>query len=77
MSKRESNLRQQNKMHKHQDLLMQQIEEQKQIPKKAPHCAKIGMSLAEQELLINKKLLEDIDREAAFPGPANTIKKAF
>jgi hypothetical protein len=64
-------------MHKHLDQLMLQIEEQKQIPKKAPHCAKIGMSLAEQELLINKKLLEDIDREAEFPGQANSIKKAF
>ena len=39
---------------------MKQIEEQKHIPKKAPHVAKIGMSsLADQELLINRRLIED------------------
>lgn len=56
---------------------MRQIEEQKQIPKKAPHVAKIGMSLAEHEALINKKLIEDVEADSPLPGPSNTIKRPF
>jgi hypothetical protein len=56
---------------------MKQIEEQKQIPKKAPHVAKIGMSLAEHEALINKKLIEDVEADAPLPGPPATIKRPF
>jgi hypothetical protein len=66
-----------NKMHQHLDGLMKQIEDTKNIPKKAPHVAKIGISLAEHELLINKKLIDDVDGEKAFPGSPNTIKRPF
>lgn len=56
---------------------MRQIEEQKTIPKKAPHVAKIGMSLAEHEALINKKLIEDVEADAPLPGAPATIKRPF
>ena len=56
---------------------MKQIEEQKNIPKKAPHIAKIGMNLDEQELLINKKLIEDVETDAPLPGQRATIKRPF
>ena len=46
--KREHKITHQTKMNQHLDGLMRQIEEQKHIPKKAPHVAKIGMpSLAD------------------------------
>lgn len=76
-SKREQKVTHMNKMHQHLDGLMKQIEETKSIPKKAPHVAKIGISLAEHELLINKKLIEDVDGDKAFPGSPNTIKRPF
>jgi hypothetical protein len=48
-SKGEHKLTYQSKMHEHLGGLMKQIEEHKQIPKKAPHVAKIGMpGLADQ-----------------------------
>jgi hypothetical protein len=56
---------------------MRQIEEQKQIPKKAPHVAKIGLQLAEHEALINKKLIEDVEADQPLAGPPATIKRPF
>ena len=76
-SRRESKIHQQNKMGAHLDGLMRQIEEQKAIPKNAPHVAKIGMSVEKQELLLNKKLIEDVEADAPLPGPKATIKRPF
>ena len=78
-SKREHKITHQTKMNQHLDGLMRQIEEQKHIPKKAPHVAKIGMpSLADQELLINRRLIEDAQGEAsASPDKVPTIKRPF
>lgn len=76
-TKRENKMNYQNKMNQHLDGLMKQIEEQKSIPKKAPHVAKIGTAVEEQELLINKKLIEDVEADAPLPGQRATIKRPF
>ena len=58
---------------------MRQIEDQKHIPKKAPHVAKICMpSLAYKGLLINRRLIEDAQGESsAYPEKVPTIKRSF
>jgi hypothetical protein len=64
-------------MHNHLDGLLKQIEDGKGVSKKAPHVAKIGLSIAEHELLINKKLIEDVENGEGFPGSPQTIKRPF
>ncbi len=64
-------------MNAHLESLVKQIDENKTVPKGAPRTAKIGMSLAEQELLINKKLIEDVENGAQMPGQPGTIKRPF
>ena len=76
-SKRDHQIQHQNKMHSHLDGLLRQIEDGKGVSKKAPHVAKIGLSIAEHELLINKKLIEDVENGEGFPGSPQTIKRPF
>ena len=67
-TKQENKYEHRQKMNAHLDSLVKQIDENKVIPKGAPRTSKIGMSLAEQELLINKKLIEDVENGAQMPG---------
>lgn len=76
-SKQENKYEHRQKMNAHLDSLVRQMDENKVIPKGAPRTAKIGMSLAEQELLINKKLIEDVENGAQMPGQPGTIKRPF
>jgi hypothetical protein len=76
-SKRDHKYEHRNKMNAHLESLIKQMDENKAVPKGAPHTSKIGMSLAEQELLINKKLIEDVEKAAQLPGAPGTIKRPF
>ena len=76
-TKQESKYEHRQKMNAHRDLLVKQMDENKTIPKGAPRTSKIGMSLAEQELLINKKLIEDVENGVQIPGQPATIKRPF
>ena len=76
-SKNENKLEHRTKMNAHLESLVKQIDENKTVPKGAPRTAKIGMSLAEQELLINKKLIEDVENGAQMAGQPGTIKRPF
>jgi hypothetical protein len=76
-SKNENKIEHRTKMNAHLESLVKQIDENKSVPKGAPRTAKIGMSLAEQELLINKKLIEDVENGAQMPGQPGTIKRPF
>ena len=75
-STKEHKIEHKTKMNAHLESLVKQIDENKAVPKGAPRTAKIGMSLAEQELLINKKLIEDVEMGAAKQSPG-TIKRPF
>ena len=76
-SKNEHKIEHRTKMNAHLESLVKQIDENKSVPKGAPRTAKIGMSLADQELLINKKLIEDVENGAQMPGQPGTIKRPF